>query len=281
MAANAQSPAVVSEQAELCPTCGTNVLGKFCYICGEKQTHQHELSLRHFAAHALHELTHLDAKVFATVRYLFTRPGYLTTEFIAGRRSRYMKPLSLFLVAVALMFLADSIHPLSLYNMQWLMSHDKNGTINAAWEKLAAKKHQPKELVMEQVQERVHRVVTVVQFVNVFGMAIVLWMLYRRRYFVEHLVMSLHFLAFLYLCTALTWPLDSVMGIGGVRGLVYSLVKVALFMAYLFIALRRVYQQKKAITVIKAAFVYVCVQVALIVTPIATLVGAVVAAVKS
>jgi len=98
MAANAQSPAVVSEQAVLCPTCGTDVLGKFCYICGEKQTHQHELALRHFGAHALHELTHLDAKVFATVRYLFTRPGYLTTEFIAGRRARYMKPLSLFLV---------------------------------------------------------------------------------------------------------------------------------------------------------------------------------------
>lgn len=281
MAANAQSPPVVSERAELCPSCGADVLGKFCHTCGEKQTHQHELALRHFAAHALHELTHLDAKVFATVRYLFTRPGYLTTEFIAGRRSRYMRPLSLFLAAVGLMFLADSIHPLSLYNMQWLMSKDKKGTINAAWEKLAAKKHQPKELVMEQVQERIHRVVTVVQFANVFGMAIVLWMLYRRRYFVEHLVLSLHFLAFLYLCTALTWPLDSVMGIGGVRGLVYSLVKVALFMAYLFIALRRVYQQKKAITVIKAAFVYVCVQVALIVTPITTLVGAVIAAVKS
>jgi hypothetical protein len=281
MAANAQSPAVVSEQAEFCPSCGTNVVGKFCHTCGEKQTHQHELALRHFAAHALHELTHLDAKVFSTVRYLFTRPGYLTTEFIAGRRSRYMKPLSLFLVAVALMFLADSIHPLSLYNMKWLMSVDKKGTMNAAWEKVAAKTHQPKELVLEKVQERIHRVVTLVQFVNVFGMAIVLWMLYRRRYFVEHLVMSLHFLAFLYLCTALTWPLDSVMGIGGMRSWVYSLVKVALFMAYLFIALRRVYQQKKAITVIKAAFVYVCVQVAFIVTPIATLVGAVIAAVKS
>src|SRR5262249_25992517 len=183
-------PAVaVSEGIQLCMNCSTALQGPFCHRCGEKRLHAHELAIRHFAVHALHELTHLDAKVFATVRYLFTKPGYLTAEYLAGPRSRYMKPLSLFLVAVALMFLADSIHPQSIYNMHWLMKRDRRGKMDAAWEKLAAVKHQPKEWIIEQVQERVHRVVTAVQFANVLWMAIVLWLMYRKRYFVEHLVM--------------------------------------------------------------------------------------------
>ena len=280
LAADPQPAVALTEETQLCASCGTGLQGRFCHNCGEKKLHAHEFALRHFAVHALHELTHLDAKAFATVRYLFTRPGYLTTEYIAGRRSCYMKPLSLFLVAVALMFLADAIHPQSIYNMQWIMKRDKDGKMNAAWEKLAAAKHQPKELIIEQVQERIHRVVTVVQFANVLGMAAILWLMYRKRYFVEHVVLAFHFLAFLYLCSILSWPLDAIVG-SGVKHLVVSLLKVAVLVWYLHLALRRVYQQKAAITWVKAIATYTCVQLVLIVTPIATLSGAVVAAAKS
>jgi hypothetical protein len=281
MAANSQPIPVVNEQAKLCRGCGTGLGGKFCHNCGEKQFQAHDLAFRHFALHVLHELTHLDAKVLATVRYLFVRPGYLTTEYVSGRKSPYMKPLSLFLVAVAMLFIVDSIHPQSLYDIVWLTKQDKSGQLVGAWEKLAAAKHQPKELVMERVQERIHRVVTAVQLANVLGMALVLWLLYRKRYFVEHLVMALHFLAFLYLCTVLTWPLDSLIGIGRKWAWIYSVLKAAAFIAYLFLALRRVYQQKAPITWVKAVLTYACVQLVLILTPVITLVGAMVAAAKS
>src|SRR6516225_11479891 len=99
MAATIQPQSAHHETAEVCPNCQTKLLGEFCHNCGERQFHQDELGIRHFASHALHETTHLDTKVFATMRYLFTRPGYLTVEYVEGRRSRYMKPLSLFLVA--------------------------------------------------------------------------------------------------------------------------------------------------------------------------------------
>jgi len=146
--ASAQPNPIVHPPTELCPSCSTDLAGRFCHQCGEKKFHQHDLAVKHFLQHALDEFTHLDSKVFATLRYLFSRPGYLTLEYTSGRKSKYMKPLSLFLLAVALMFLADSIHPRSVYNITFLNQNDKAGTLDTAWNKLAAKKHMPKQLLL-------------------------------------------------------------------------------------------------------------------------------------
>ena len=281
MATSPQHAPAVSQPAEACPSCSIDLQGKFCHKCGEKEFHTHDLTVRHFAGHALHEITHLDSKVFATLRNLFLRPGFLTAEYIAGRRARYMQPLNLFLLSVALLLFVDSIHPLSVYNMHWLMQQDKNKKMDAAWAKLAAKKHETKEVLIEKIQEKIHRVVTAVQFFNVVGMALILWLMYRRRYFVEHLVMALHFLAFVELCAVLSWPVLSVIGDTGIRPQIFSCLKIILFIAYLFFAFRRVYQQRAGITFTKAVAAFVCVEVVLIVTPMLTLVGAIVAAAKS
>jgi hypothetical protein len=136
-------------------------------------------------------------------------------------------------------------------------------------------------VIIERVQDRIHRVVTAVQFVNVLGMALILWLMYHKRYFVEHLVMALHFLAFTELCVVLSWPVNSVIGTTGLPSLIFSLLKIALFIAYLFVAFRRVYQQSAGVTFTKALVTFVCVQLVLVLTPMVTLVGAVVAAAKS
>src|SRR6476620_3761973 len=123
MAVTEPALAVSAHAATVCP-CGTEFLDDYCHKCGEKQHHTEELTFRHFVLHATHDLTHLDTKVFATLRYLFTRPGFLTQEFIAGRRLRYMRPFSLFLVAVAVFFFVDSFKPVSSYNIKRLTEQD-------------------------------------------------------------------------------------------------------------------------------------------------------------
>ena len=266
LAAETVGPAV-------CPNCGTEFLGDFCYRCGEQRRHAEELTLKHFFLHATHDLTHLDSKVFATLRYLFTRPGFLTQEFIAGRRSHFMRPFSLFLVACAVFFLADSIKPTSGYDVHQLAAMDERGEIGAAWEKLAKAKHVSKEVIEERVQDTLHRAGTAAQIANALALAVLLALFFRKRYFVEHLVFSMHFLSITFFGTLLLLPLQP-----HLSGRIFFLLVTVIFMAYLFLSMRRVYGQGPVATFFKAVVAYAVTQVLIWTTFIVVLVIAVVRA---
>jgi hypothetical protein len=273
-------PAPAAE-AVLCPSCGTELLGEFCHQCGEKRPHEHELGLKHFALHGLHELTHLDSKVFATVRYLFSRPGYLTQEYVAGRKSRYMKPLSLFLVTVALLFLMDSFIPRSAYDVDWISRQDKTGNMDGLLTKLANKKHLPKEVVIERIQSRIHKISTAMQFANVLVLAGILALLYWKRYFVEHLVFAFHFLSFDYLVGVLLRPIAGSLGVENIASTIWSVAVSLMLLTYLFLAQRRFYGQGVGLTLVKSFVALLVTQAALIFTGVVTLLAGIIAAAKS
>jgi hypothetical protein len=276
-------PAIMAEShgSAACSNCGAELLGDFCHRCGEQKRHADELTLKHFFLHATHDLTHLDTKIFATLRYLLTRPGFLTQEFIAGRRTRYMRPFSLFLVACAVFFLADSIRPTSGYDVHQLAALDKSGRMDAAWEKLAKAKHVPKEIIIERVQETMHRASTAAQIVNALAVAVALALLFHRHYFVEHLVLSLHFLSFTYIASVLLLPLNFMPARMNMQSMVVSIGVTLLFMAYLFASMRRIYGQGAVATFFKMIITYGVTQAMIIVTVCAALVLAVVRAAKA
>jgi uncharacterized protein DUF3667 len=274
MAVTEPALAAAEHALVVCPNCNTEFLGDYCQNCGEKQHHAEELTFRHFVMHATHELSHVDTKVFATLRYLFTRPGFLTQEFIAGRRLRYMRPFSLFMIAVAVFFLADAIKPVSSYNLHRLMAQDKKGQIGPAFEKLAKARNVTKEVIVESVQDTLHRASTAAQILNALAMAVVLAMFFHKRYFVEHLVFSLHFLSITFfgaLIFALLKP-------PRLAGLYFFLFSSAVFVTYLFLAMRRVYGQGRVATFFKAVAAYAVTQLLIGLTFILVLVAAVVRA---
>ena len=51
----------------------------------------------------------VDAKVPRSVRALVAKPGYLTEEYLGGRRARWVSPLKLYLSASVLYFLLLSL----------------------------------------------------------------------------------------------------------------------------------------------------------------------------
>jgi hypothetical protein len=69
-------------------------------------------SLWHFIKVACEDLTHADSRLWRTLTALLFKPGYLTREFLCGRRARYLPPVRLYLVLSVVFFLwAHSTQP--------------------------------------------------------------------------------------------------------------------------------------------------------------------------
>ena len=93
-----------------CLNCGHPLEGRFCSECGQKRT-EPDPRLRELAHEAADELLHWDGKLVRTLGALFRTPGFLTREYLAGRRARYVSPVKLYLTASVVYFAVLALVP--------------------------------------------------------------------------------------------------------------------------------------------------------------------------
>jgi hypothetical protein len=89
---------------ESCDNCGAPLTGAYCSACGQRVLH-HGLSVREFLADAAEVITHADSRFWRTFLPLLARPGFLTQQYILGRRASYLPPFRLYLVLSVVFFL--------------------------------------------------------------------------------------------------------------------------------------------------------------------------------
>jgi hypothetical protein len=108
----AGDPAATAPPPEgaLCASCHTPLLGRYCHACGERVVGPHDFTLKAYFEHVLEEVTHLDGKVWRTLRLLLGKPGRLTTEFLRGRRTLYMRPFTVYVLMNVLFLLITPGH---------------------------------------------------------------------------------------------------------------------------------------------------------------------------
>jgi hypothetical protein len=82
--------------------------GPYCSACGQKEPPLNP-SVWELVKEGLHEFTHLDGKTIATLRTLFSSPGRLTLDFLAGRRRRWLSPLRLYIICSLVFFASRPI----------------------------------------------------------------------------------------------------------------------------------------------------------------------------
>lgn len=87
-----------------CLNCNAEVLGKYCHICGQENIASKESAL-HLVAHFFEDITHFDGKFFSTLKYLVLKPGFVSREYIQGRRASYLNPVRMYVFTSAFFFL--------------------------------------------------------------------------------------------------------------------------------------------------------------------------------
>ena len=92
-----------SRSFEACPNCGAPTPREYCDTCGQRNLDLHT-SLRALVGEAVEELLGADSRLGRTLFALFFRPGLLSREYRAGRRTHFTSPIKLYLAASALFF---------------------------------------------------------------------------------------------------------------------------------------------------------------------------------
>jgi hypothetical protein len=87
-----------------CLNCNAQVYGTYCHICGQENIETKE-SFWHLLSHFFQDITHFDGKFFSSLKWLILKPGFLSKEYMIGRRASYLNPIRMYVFASALFFL--------------------------------------------------------------------------------------------------------------------------------------------------------------------------------
>ena len=188
----------MSGQAAFCPACGQSV----------KEVTRPWLEV---SRDLLRELVDFDGRMLVSLRLLLTRPGFLSFEYINGRRASYTSPIRMYLViSLGFFFVLPMILP------------DAPAT-------------SPDHQVSVDLYSKA-------MFLLLPVFALLLKILYRRTFYLAHLVFAIHLFSAMFIVFAAIMSLETTAD----RYLAVAVVQLFLLflmMAYFVAALRGTYQE--------------------------------------
>jgi len=240
----------------------------------------------HFSREATEDLTHADSRLWRTLFALLFKPGFLTREFLEGRRVRYLPPLRLYLVLSVLFFLVVGAEHPEATPVILKTEHGSPAVRIAPPEDVANMAARPGETTEQRearvcnpdydgparrfvlpflkkgcrhmIEDRGHTVAEAFMhnlprgmFFFLPALALVMKAMYwrPRRYYVEHLLFFVHDHAFAFLLLALLALTTRLVPETIGNGI--SFVAWVYIVYYLFVSMRQVYGQSRMRTFAK------------------------------
>lgn len=93
-----------------CLNCGLRLRGQYCGNCGQRSRNR-LISLWGLISDAFGDLLEIDSRLWQTLIPMMIRPGRLTSDYLQGRRARYMPPFRMYLVLSLLFFVVAFFDP--------------------------------------------------------------------------------------------------------------------------------------------------------------------------
>ena len=254
-------------EAPVCLNCGEELLGDYCWRCGQEVVDLRR-PLRQIASDFFDDVLDLDTRLLRSIRPLLLRPGWLTREYLAGRRAPYAPPLRLFLLATLLFVGLTALLP-ARGNVEVAVVQDvskapppqRGGTRillpkRLPWggdSVLAQRLNRASEKAKANPQEYMRAVVANMPRVfflllPLFALLVKLFYWRQDRFYVDHLIFALHFHAFAFVTLTLN---SIVIRLWDPLSTPLMILLWGWFFSYLAIALRRVYGGSWTLTVVK------------------------------
>ncbi len=87
-----------------CLNCDTQIHGRFCHVCGQENIYTKE-KFWSLAKHFVYDILHFDGQFFNTLKFLFTKPGFVARQYAEGKRASYLHPIRMYMFTSAVFFL--------------------------------------------------------------------------------------------------------------------------------------------------------------------------------
>ncbi len=201
-----------------CKNCETPLEGPFCRQCGQRDIDL-ERPLPELFGEVARESLDVDGRAMRTLRTLFSRPGMLTTEYLAGRRQRYTPPFRLYLIFSLLFFVVAA----------WAVGQ---GVLLLPGQTLEADAPGQARFISDDLPRLMFL------FLPVF--ALLLKVAFRQRLYFDHLIHSLHIHSAAYVVLIFVLPMED-MANRLWWALILQFGLTFYLLAYLVISLRHVY----------------------------------------
>jgi hypothetical protein len=91
-------------EEKICLNCHAVVYGKYCHVCGQENIEPKE-TFWGLVTHFVYDITHFDGKFFSSLKYLLSKPGFLSKEYSKGRRASYLHPIRMYVFTSAFFFI--------------------------------------------------------------------------------------------------------------------------------------------------------------------------------
>ncbi|MCF7920839.1 MAG: DUF3667 domain-containing protein [Candidatus Cloacimonetes bacterium] len=242
-----------------CPNCGEIVDNRFCPACGQ-ENREFKANFKDMMREYISHVFNLDSRFYITLKYLITKPGFLTGEYFKGKRESYISPIRLYLIISMVYFLTFTVHNFynnikkGVYLVETEMlsaagdSLSTNDTLKTVSEEPAVSTmmiaNQEFQLDQAKISAAFLNNVPRIMFFLLPLAALILKLLYSRlKYFYfEHLVFLLHTHSFFFLTRIFNkiLPFEPV--------LIILIIGTTI---YLFFAQKNYYQQSTGKTILK------------------------------
>jgi hypothetical protein len=227
-----------------------------------------DYSLRHYVLETFEVVTSADSRVVRTFRTLVARPGTLTAAYFSQDRDTYLRPQQVLLFSSVFYFFAQPLVGFTAGFSAPLRVH-LGESLYRGWAVPRVRAEVARRggdlSTFQQVFDAAasgHARTLTFMVVPLFALLLTLLFWRPRRFFVEHLVFSTHYVAFLLLALPaqallltkpLTWALHSLKAPAGLVPLATDLLPtMALLLAYLYPAVGRAYGHGRWLSACKA-----------------------------